>query len=92
MNAEWTAVKIDEENGDETWWAALDATYPGFADSLRNNRVAVIRSELWSDLAALPGFDDGPEHAPDPILDCGWDNEQAADVLAARHSVFETLA
>lgn len=88
---EWTAIAIDEENGCEAWWDALDERYPGFADSLRCNRVAVIRSELWSALAALPGFEDGPEMAPNPILDFGSEGEQWADVCARRHGVFETL-
>jgi hypothetical protein len=89
---EWTAVGIDEENGCEEWWEALDAAYPAFAASLRKNRVAVIRSELWGPLASLPGFEDGPEFAPTPILDFGGEGEQWAETTGRRHNVFEELS
>jgi hypothetical protein len=88
---EWTAIQIDEENGSQGWWDALDATYPALSESLRKNRVAVIKADLWGRLAALPGFDDGPEFAPNPILDCGGDGDQWADVVGRKHNVFETV-
>jgi hypothetical protein len=89
--SEWLAIQIDEENGEEVWWDALDERFPKLANSLRRNRVAVIRAELWADLAALPGFDDGPEFAPNPILDCGGEGERWAGVVGQSHGVFETL-
>lgn len=86
----YTAIVIDEENGSEAWWDAVRETYPALADSLTRDRAAVIAAPLWDALAALPGFEDGPEFAPNPILDCGGEGEQWAHVTGGAHATFET--
>jgi len=91
MNTSYIAVQIDEENGNDAWWTALEERFPGFARSLRRNRVAVISAHLWDQLASIPGFEDGPDSAPTPLLDCGGEGDQWADVCAQRHAVFEEL-
>jgi len=91
MAGTWIAIKIDEENESEAWWEAIEDRYPRLANSIRRNRCAVIRAEFWDTLAALPGFGDGLEMAPNPIIDCGGEGEQWADVASRPHSVFEEL-
>lgn len=86
------AVRVDEENNAELWWAELDAAYPEIAKSLRRNGCAVFHSgpgQVWDKLAALPGFSDGPEHARDALIDCGSEGEQWASVTAQRHQQFD---
>ncbi len=86
------AVRVDAENNAETFWDALTEAFPSFARSLRKNDAAVIEESLWGSLAGLPGFSDGPAHAPDALIDCGGEGDQWADVVAGRHEVFETLS
>lgn len=88
----YIAVRVDGENNAARWWDALDATYPDFARSLRRNDVAVIDSSLWHELAALPGFEDGPDYARCALIDCGGEGDQWADAVAGRHSVFDALS
>ena len=89
---EFIAIRVDEENSAEAWWAALETAYPRFCDSLRSNFVAVISADLWNDLSELDGFNDGPEFARTALLDLGSDGDQFADVVARRHSVFDELS
>lgn len=88
---DYIAIKIDEENGSKAWWDALDKRCPSLADSLRRNRAAVVTHAVLIELATLPGFDDGPEYAPNPILDCGDEGEMVSAFNGGRYAVFETL-
>jgi hypothetical protein len=87
---EYLGIKVDCENNAETWWGELDATYPELADSLRENDCAVITRGVWSAIACLPGFHDGPTYAPTPIIDCGDKGDAWRDVVCSRHRVFES--
>lgn len=89
--ATYIAVRADHENNAEEWWDALRQQYPRFADTFMRHDVAVIRSELWDVLAALPGFSDGPEYAPTALLDCGSEGDQWSAAVAETHQVFEEL-
>lgn len=88
----YTAIRIDFEYNAEEFWAALREAYPTFALSLERNGAAVIDARLWDTLAAMPGFDGGPEYAPEALIDCGGEGEQWADVVAGRHEVFDSLS
>ena len=70
----------DEENNAETWWEALRSTDPG-DPTLRGLRSALLDEGTvevpFNDsiargfedyLTGLPGWNDGPEHAPNPLL------------------------
>ena len=92
MTATYIAVRVDDENNAETWWTALREQFPDFARSLARNGAAVIDAPLWDELAALPGFEDGPEHAPTALIDCGSEGEQFADVVAGVHQYVEALS
>jgi hypothetical protein len=92
MNATYTAIRVEHEYNAEQWWDALREAYPVFAASLTSDSVAVIAAPLWDALAALPGFDGGPEYAPTALIDCGSGGDHWSDVVARRHSVFETLS
>jgi hypothetical protein len=87
----YIAVKADDENNADQWWDVVHATYPAFGRAMMADNGAVIAAHLWDTLAALPGFEDGPEHAPCALIDCGSEGEQWADVVAGRHQVFEEL-
>jgi hypothetical protein len=88
----YIAVRVDAENNAEQWWDAVREAYPDFATSLSRNGAAVIRQELWHQLAALPGFSDGPAYAKDALIDCGYEGDQWGDVVSSRHSVFDSLS
>lgn len=88
----YVAVQVDEEFPAERWWAELRERYPNFADSLSRNGHAVIHTSLWPLLATLPGFADGPKHAPDALIDVGDEGEGWANVVGSRHQVFDSLS
>lgn len=90
--AAYTAVRVEAENNAELWWEAVREAHPAFAASLGRNGVAVIDSRLWGPLAALPGFEGGPAHAPAALIDCGGEGDQWADAVAGRHATFDTLS
>lgn len=92
MTTQFIAVRVDDENNAETWWDAVRETYPTFAESLARNGGAVIAAPLWDDLAALPGFADGPAHVETALIDCGGEGQRWADVTAGKHGVFEELS
>ncbi len=92
MTTTFIAIRVDKENNAETFWAALRATYPVLARSLERNGAAVIESSLWRALAALPGFDDGPEYGATALIDCGSEGDQFGDVTAGAHQVFEVIS
>lgn len=84
----YIAIRVDEENCATVWWEALAEAFPAFCRSLRRNNAAVIRSNLWDKLADLPGFEDGPDYAPTPIIYLG---EDMTEVACGRHGVFDKL-
>jgi hypothetical protein len=92
MATNYIAVRVDDESNAEAWWDALTERYPNVARSLRRNDAAVISAPLYDELAALPGFEGGPEHAPCALIDCGGEGDQWADVVAGRHEVFDALS
>lgn len=88
----YIAVRVDEENAACEWWDALREKYPAFARALSRDGVAVITANLWDQFAALDGFESGPNYARLPVIDCGTEGDQWADVVAQRHQVFEVLS
>ena len=88
----YIAVRVDDENSADQWWAEVSGKYPDFARSLRRNNAAVIDANLWNQLAELDGFEDGPEHAPTALIDCGSEGDQWTDVVAGSHATFEALS
>jgi hypothetical protein len=91
MTATFIAIRVDDENNAESFWDALRSAYPELAASLSRNSAAVIESSLWDKLAEMPGFEDGPAHAPCALIDCGGEGDQWSDVVGARHAVFTRL-
>jgi hypothetical protein len=87
----YLAVLVDLENNADGWWTALREHYPRFARVLSHDGHAVIARNLWAQLEALPGFADGPDYAPTALIDCGNEGSRWADVVAGRHSVFDSL-
>ena len=65
-------LSIDFENASQTWWdkGGRDL-WEGITEGFDNNSVVLDDSlaESWLDTARkLPGWDDGPEYAPHPIM------------------------
>ena len=87
----YTAIGIDEENGSEEFFAALEDAAPMLHARLIRDRHAVIACPLWDEIAALPGFADGPEMAPDALLDFGDEGDQWVHVTGSKHAVFEVM-
>lgn len=82
-------AKVDAENNAETWWNAVREAYPSIAKALTDHGHAVIAVDIWDKLAALPGFEDGPEYAPTALIDCSNTGDQWADIVGTTHRVFE---
>jgi len=61
-------VLVDEENGSEEWWEALRRRFPALADELERDGSAKVSREELAQLQQLPGWDTGPEHAPNPLV------------------------
>ncbi len=82
-------ITIDKEHNGDAWWTAYNATlHPdprardiqrvdSIMSQVRNNKSAVIPGDEldvfieWAE--SLPGWNDGPEHAPHPLLISEWD-------------------
>ena len=85
------AVKIDDENIAEIWWSALEEKYPALCAALRNssNCGVVLSNDAFEAIAALPGFEDGPEYAQTALIDFGDEGENYGYTVAGRHVYFE---
>lgn len=82
-------ITIDKEHNGDAWWTAYNATlHPdprardiqrvdSIMSQVRNNKSAVIPGDEldvfieWAE--SLPGWNDGPEHAPHPLLINEWE-------------------
>lgn len=64
-------VRVDDENNATEWWDALQACRPVLASQLRRNGAAEITRSDWNAITALPGWRDGPDYAPTPIVCVG---------------------
>jgi hypothetical protein len=64
-------LSVDFENTSEIWWEqGGQELWEGIAESFDDNSVIVEESLAKSWLAAastIPGWDDGPDYAPNPI-------------------------
>ena len=64
-------LAIDFENTVREWWeSGGQDLWDGVLEGFDNNAALVERSiaESWLAAAAqIPGWDDGPEHAPHPV-------------------------
>jgi hypothetical protein len=65
-------LAIDFENPAENWWEAGGRDlWESIAEGFDNNDVVLDESlaRSWLEQAArIPGWDDGPEYAPHPVL------------------------
>lgn len=68
-------VRVDDENNATEWWDALQACRPVLASQLRRNDVTAINRATWNALTALPGWRDGPDYAPTPLICLGGEPE-----------------
>lgn len=85
----YIGIKVDAENNAEAWWEAVREAYPSIAQALTDHGHAVVAVDIWDQLAALPGFEDGPEHAPTALIDCSNAGDQWADIVGTTHRVFD---
>jgi hypothetical protein len=85
------AVMVDEENSAELWWQEVRSRWPMFARSLTANGCAVITAGLLDELKTAPGYFDGPEYAPTPVMDFGVDDSGFTDATDGPYGVFESL-
>lgn len=88
---DYIAIRVDDENNAEEWWDAAREAAPKIAASLSRNNAAVVTRPVFDALAALPGFEDGPEYAPAALIDCGGEGDKWADVIGDKHGVFESV-
>jgi hypothetical protein len=88
MPGKWVAVVVDAENPAGEWWDALRGAYPNLARALEGDGHAIIETAVWRALESLPGWDDGPVYARNPLVDRGGTGHGWADIVAARHQVF----
>lgn len=59
---------VDDENNAETFWGELEAAFPGIANNLREFGDTDVLSSEWEAIKQLPGFTDGPAHAPTALI------------------------
>lgn len=62
-------IAIDDEFPAEEFWAGLDEMRPDVAQSLRETGVAFVMEDEWGDIKQIPGFSDGPLHAPRALME-----------------------
>ena len=68
---EWVEVRSDDEFDNEEdekdfWWN-LKEVYPAIQAKLASCGKAMVTVEQWDAIQLIEGWNDGPDHAPNPI-------------------------
>lgn len=68
---EWVEVRyneeFDNEEDEKNFWWNLKEVYPAIQAKLASCGKAMVTVEQWDAIQQIDGWDDGPEHAPNPI-------------------------
>lgn len=83
------AIRVDEEFNAEKFWENLNGRFPDLCSSLRSNNCAIVSESLWESIQMIPGFDGGPFHAMNALINLGSIGSGWDDVASRKHSCFE---
>lgn len=61
-------IRADEENNAPTFWDAVHASSDADIRAIGDADEATVSAGTLAKLQALPGWSDGPAHAPNPLI------------------------